>query len=277
MPYPVWHTPTSAPPAHPVPPAPPGPYPSAYALPPVAPRKSRRGRRLAVVGISVAVVAAGLVGAELIARNRAATAVADSVKCMTGDTSTVSIAAMPPFLWQYATGTYNSIRIQTAGNRIRDVRGMAVDIALHDVRPPSDSSAGSVGSATADLSWDVAGIKETVQHAVPAGGKLLTDVTASPQDGTIKLGNFLVSVTVKPKVLDNGGITLDVVSTAGPGMGAIETLQPALDSYLGKQTTLPLGLHAEKVSVTDHGVSAHLSSTNASLPADSEKNCYTAQ
>jgi len=217
---------------------------------------------------------AGLAGAEFFLRNRAESVVADAVKCASGDTSTVSFDAMPPMLWQYASGTYTSIRIQTSGNRIRDMRGMVVAIDLHDVRPTSSDSAGSVGSADASLTWSLDGIKETVRKAVPVGGTLLTDVTANPSDGTIKLGNFLVNVTVKPKTRDNGTIGLDVVSTDGPGLSAITTLQPALDAYLAKQT-LPLNLHADQLSVTDHGVNAHLTSSNALLPAESEKDCYS--
>lgn len=132
---------------------------------------------------------------------------------------------------------------------------------------------GSVGSAEASLTWSLDGIKETLQAAVPVAGKLLTEVTASPSDGTIKLGSFLVSVTVKPKTLANGTIALDVVRTAGPGMAAIETLQPALDAYMAKQT-LPLDLHVDRLSVTDRGVNAHLTSSNAGLPVEAEKDCY---
>ncbi|MDO2384328.1 DUF2993 domain-containing protein [Mycobacterium avium subsp. hominissuis] len=216
---------------------------------------------------------AGLIGAEVLVRNHAESVVADTVKCATGDTSTVSFATMPPILWQAASGTYTSIRIQTSGNRIRGMRGMPVVINLHDVRPAANGSAGSVGSADAALTWSLDGIKQTLQAAVPVAGKLLTDVTASPTDGTIKLGNFLASVTVKPKTLANGTIALDVVDTTGPGVAAVETLQPALDAYMAKQT-LPLGLHVDQLSVTDQGVNAHLTSANASLPSDTEKDCY---
>lgn len=267
--------PQHAPPAYPAAiPPPPVTQPRASAVPPAAPQK-RKGRRVAVVlGVIVVVVLAGMVGAEFFVRNRAVSVVADTVKCATGDTSTVSFAAMPPLLWQYASGTYPSIRIQTSGSRIRGMRGMAVVIDLHDVRAPTNDAAGSVGFADASLTWSLDGIKETVRKAVPVGGTLLTDVTANPSDGTIKLGNFLVSVTVKPKRLDNGSIALDVVNTEGPGLSAITTLQPALDAYLAKQT-LPLNLHADQLSVTDHGVNAHLTSSDANLPAESEKGCYS--
>lgn len=152
------------------------------------------------------------------------------------------------------------------------MRGMPVVVDLHDVRPAVNGSAGSVGSAEATLTWSLDGIKETLRAAVPVVGKLLTDVTASPTDGTITLGNFLASVTVKPKTL-NETIALDVVRTAGPGLAAVETLQPALDAYMAKQT-LPLGLHVDQLSVTDQGVNARLTSANASLPSDTGKDCY---
>jgi len=225
------------------------------------------------LGATILVIAAGLIGAEVLARNHAESVVADTVKCATGDTSTVTFATMPPILWQAANGTYTSIRIQTSGNRIRGMRGMPVVIDMHDARPAANGSAGSVGSAEATLTWSLDGIKQTLQAAVPVAGKLLTDVTASPTDGTITLGNFLASVTVKPKTLASGTIALDVVRTEGPGLSAVETLQPALDAYMAKQT-LPLGLHVDQLSVTDHGVNAHLTSANATLPSNTEKDCY---
>lgn len=256
-------------PAHPVAP-PPAP---AYAAPPATPRNRSRRKAFIALGGTILVAVAGLIGAEVLVRNHAESVVADTVKCATGDTSTVSFATMPPILWQAASGTYTSIRIQTSGNRIRGMRGMPVVINLHDVRPAANGSAGSVGSADASLTWSLDGIKETLQAAVPVAGKLLTDVTASPTDGTIKLGNFLASVTVKPKTLASGTIALDVVDTTGPGLSAVETLQPALDAYMAKQT-LPLGLHVDQLSVTDQGVNAHLTSANAALPSNTEKDCY---
>lgn len=270
---PPAHSAATPPPLQPPPSQPPISPPPVSAIPPAAPRKRKGRRALVVLGLIVIVVVAGLVGADVFVRNRAESVVADTVKCSTGDTSTVSFEAMPPLLWQYASGKYSSIRIQTSGNRIRDMRGMAVVIDLRDVRPPANAAAGSIGSADASLTWSLDGIKETVRKAVPVGGTLLTDVTASPSDGTIKLGNFLVSVTVKPKKLDNGNIALDVVNTEGPGLSAIESLQPALDAYLAKQK-LPLNLRADQLSVTDHGVNAHLTSSNVDLPAESEKDCY---
>lgn len=259
-------------PAHPVAPPPALPPAPAYAAPP-APRDRSRRKAFIALGGTIVVAAAGLIGAEVLVRNHAESVVADTVKCATGDTSTVSFATMPPILWQAASGTYTSIRIQTSGNRIRGMRGMPVVINLHDVRPAANGSAGSVGSAEASLTWSLDGIKETLQAAVPVAGKLLTDVTASPTDGTIKLGNFLVSVTVKPKTAASGTIALDVVETTGPGLAAVETLQPALDAYMAKQT-LPLGLHVDQLSVTDRGVNAHLTSAHAALPSNTEKDCY---
>lgn len=265
--YPPRVMPTLAPPV-----APPLPPAQAPAGPPAAPRK--RSRRTAFIALGgTTVVVGGLIGAEVVLRNHAESVVADTVKCATGDTSTVAFAMMPPLLWQAARGTYTSIRIQTSGTRIRGLRGMPVVIDLHDVRPAANGSAGSVGSADASLTWSLDGIKETLQAAIPVAGKLLTDVTASPSDGTIKLGTFLVSVTVKPKTLANGTIALDVVDTTGPGLAAVETLQPALDAYMAKQT-LPLGLHVDQLAVTAQGVNAHLTSTNVDLPSGAEKDCY---
>lgn len=89
---------------------------------PSAPRKRSRRKASVALGGTIVVVVGGLIGADVLLRNRAEAVVADAGKCATGDTSTVSFATMPPILWQSVSGTYKSIRIQTPGNRIRGMR-----------------------------------------------------------------------------------------------------------------------------------------------------------
>ncbi len=69
-------------------------------------------------------VVAALIGIELYARNRGETKVATAVECLVEDKADVSFGFMPPFLMQHMSGHYTNIHIETAGNQIRDSRGM---------------------------------------------------------------------------------------------------------------------------------------------------------
>ncbi len=183
---------------------------------------------------------------------------------------------MPPFLVQHMTGHYTNINIKTAGNQIRQAKGMKVDLHIEDVRleDTSDSS-GSIGSLTADITWSADGIKQTLQGAIPLVGSFVTGVTTNPNDGTIELQGALGSITAKPAVVDNG-IQLQVVSLTGLGFTLPrETVQPALDAFPSQLTkNYPLGIHADSVQVTDSGVESQFSTQNASIPKGGDDPCF---
>ena len=86
-----------------------------------------------VLVIVLALVVAGLVGGELYARSRADGVVARAVECVVQDDASVlrRHAAVPV---QHVTGHYTQHLDQTAGNQIRDAKGMKVDIDIDDVR-----------------------------------------------------------------------------------------------------------------------------------------------
>lgn len=229
-----------------------------------------------VVVIVVALVAAGLLAAELYARSRADDVVASATECVVQDDVTVSFGASP-FLIQHMTGHYGNISIETAGNQIREAKGMKAQIQIDDVRlQDNGNSKGTIGALDATITWTADGIKQTVQNSIPVIGGFITDVKTNPSDGTIELEAALGSKVITKPVVQNGGIALQMVSLEGLGFTLPrEMVQPALDAF---STTLtqgyPLGVKADNVAVSDTGVSAHFSTRNASIPAGNTDPCF---
>ena len=229
-----------------------------------------------VVVIVIALVAAGLLAGELYARSRADEVVARAAQCVVQDNATVSFGALPPFLMQHISGHYTNIHFETAGNQIRQAKGMKVNVVIKDVRlEDTATSSGSIGSLVANVTWSSQGIKDTIQNAIPLVGAFVTGVTTNPSAGTIELQGALGSITAKPAVVDNG-ISLQVTELTGLGFTLPrETVQPALDVFTSQLTkNYPLGIHADSVQVTDSGVVSQFSTQNASIPKANEDPCF---
>jgi hypothetical protein len=228
-----------------------------------------------VVVIVVALVAAGVVGAELYARGRADDVVGKAVSCVVQDSAKVSFGASP-FLLQHMSGHYGNISISTAGNQIREAKGMKADITINDVRlEDKGNTKGTIGALDATINWTTEGIKETIQNSIPLVGSFVTSVSANPSDGTIELKAALGDIITKPQVVD-GGISLQVQELTGLGFTLPrETVQPALDAFSSQLTkNYPLGIHADSVTVSDSGVTAKFSTRNATMPAGQQDPCF---
>lgn len=229
-----------------------------------------------VVVIVLALVFAGLLGTELYARNRADTVVAGTIECVVQDDATASFAVMPPFLLQHMSGHYDNIRIETAGNQVRDAKGMKLNIDINDVRlEDSATSSGSIGSLVANITWSTEGIRETIQGAIPLVGSFVNAVTADAGAGTIELEGALGSITAKPVVV-NGGLSLQVQQVTGLGFTLPrEAVQPALDAFTERLTQdYPMDIRADSVEVTDSGVVSQFSTSNASIPKSQQDPCF---
>lgn len=266
-----------------------GPPPQGYPPEQAADHDESRGGRFGflrdplsivlVVVIVLAIGAAALVGGEIYARQRADSIVSATTKCEIQDDVTVSFAKFPPFLYQYATSHYGNISVTTAGNQIRNIKGMKAQISIDDVRiDKSGSSSGTIGALDATLTWSTDGIKQTIQNSIPLIGGFVTGVKTNASDGTVDLEGMLGSIVVKPEVVDNG-ISLQVQQLTGLGFTLPrETVQPALDAFSGQLTqNYPLGVHADSVQVTDAGVVSKFSTRNASIPAsngNSQDPCF---
>ncbi len=229
-----------------------------------------------VVVIVLALVGAGLLGGELYARNRGDSVVAKVVQCVVQDDATASFGVMPPFLLQHMSGHYTNIHIQTAGNQVREAKGMKVNLDIKDVRlTKSPTSSGSLGSLVANITWSTEGIKQTIQDAIPLVGSFVTGVTTNPADGTIELEGALGSITARPAVVD-GGIALQVRNVTGLGFTLPrEVVQPALDAFTSQLTEdYPMNIRADSISVTDTGVVSQFSTSNASIPKQTDDPCF---
>lgn len=273
-------------PGYPPPPVPPAtptePLPSPEQDPAGAKKKRRFPRdplSVALICIIVfALVIAGFVGAELYVRHVADTKVAQAVACEVKDQATASFGVTPLMLWQQATKHYTNISVQTAGNQIRDAKGMKLALNIKDVRiQDSGNSKGTIGSLDATITWTTDGIKQTVQNAIPVLGPFVTNsVTSHPADGTIEMKGMLENITAKP-VVSGTGLQLQIVSFNALGFTLPkETVQSTLDDFTSNLTkNYPLGIHADSVQVTDSGVTSHFSTQNASIPAgDNNDPCF---
>lgn len=259
------------------------PRPGPTSIPPASSKDSTLRRfvkdPLSVTLVLVIVAALGiaaLLGGELYARHRADAVIAQVVSCVVKDQATVSFGVVPPFLWQHVNGHYTNISVQTAGNQIRDAKGMKVDLDIKDVRlQNTGDSGGTIGSLVARIDWSSDGIKQTVQDSIPLFGGIVSAVKTNPADGTIQLDGPLGSVTAKPQVVDNG-LSLQVLGVTGLGFTLPrETVQPALDVFTSQLTkNYPMGIHADSVQVTDTGVTSQFSTQNASIPADQQDPCF---
>ncbi|WP_299562209.1 DUF2993 domain-containing protein [uncultured Mycolicibacterium sp.] len=232
---------------------------------------------LVLIGvIVVALVAAGLIGAELYARKRADDIVSRVVACVVQDSASASFGALPPFLVQHFSKHYSHISIETAGNQIRDAKGMQVKLTIEDVRlQDTADSAGTVGAMDVEVTWSTQGIEETIGNALPLVGMFVSGVRTDPADGTIVLGGTLGGITARPQV-ENGSLRLEVLRLNGLGISLPrETVQPMLDAFTEELTSnYPLGIRADSVQVTDSGVIAHFSTRDAAIPKGGEDPCF---
>jgi hypothetical protein len=245
-----------------------------------AKRRFRLGDPVSIILVLLIVAAlgiAGLVGGELYARHRANSVVAAATQCVIQDGATVSFGSSP-FLLQHLRGHYNDITIHTAGNNIKNAKGMKADIEIDDVDLNGNAdSKGTIGKLDANITWTSAGIQETIQNSLPFIGGLVNSVTTDPSAGTIELTGAmgLGGVTVKPVVAD-GKLTLQVYKVNALGvLIPHETAQTALNTFtaaLLKQ--YPLGIQADSVQVTSDGVAAHFSTHNASIPPGGQDPCF---
>ncbi|AYE94147.1 DUF2993 domain-containing protein [Mycobacterium paragordonae] len=244
-------------------------------------KKKRRSRRdplaiLLVLIIVFSLLIAGLIGAELYVRHEANNKLAAATACVVKDQATASFGVTPLVLWQVATDHYTNIRIETAGNQIRDAKGMKLQLNIQDINLENKGdSKGTIGALDATITWTTEGIKESVQNAIPILGEFVTSsVVTHPKDNTVELKGMLNDIVAKP-VVSGGGIQLQIVSFNTLGFSLPkESVQSTLNDYTSSLTkNYPLGVRAESVDVTDSGVVARFAARNATIPAGNTDPC----
>ena len=152
--------------------------------PPPAESKESGGRKffanrtslLLILLIVALVVIAIPIGGELYARHVASTKVAERGAVRgAGQRQRVVLAAAPPVLWQYLTKDYSDISVQTAGNQVRQAKGMKVSFDIRDIKlNNSNNSQGTIGSMNGTVTWSSDGIKQSIQDAVPVLGTFVS-------------------------------------------------------------------------------------------------------
>ena len=223
--------PRPAPPPPPTPPAAPTNRPGAPDAEPAPVKKKRRLRDplsiLLVLIIVVSLLVAGLIGAELYVRNQANNKVAEAVACEVKDKATAKFGVAPLVLWQIATQHFTNISVQTAGNQIRDAKGMKIKLTIDNVQlKDTGNSKGTIGALNADITWTSDGIKESVQNAIPILGPFVTNsVVTSPADGTVELKGMLNDIKAKPVVSGNG-LQLQIIDFNTLGLHAAQGDRP---------------------------------------------------
>lgn len=282
---PQYQQPHQQPPgSYPPPPqgAPPGSYPpppqqppsGGETTPPAAPKKKRGLKVVLILVIVFALLIAGVIGAELYARNEGNSKIATAAACIVEDGATASFGAFPPFLLQYLNDDYSSISIETAGNNIRQAKGMKAEIEIDDLKlTDGGDSKGTIGSLTATITWTGDGISQTIEDFIPVIGSVVSDVNLNPSDGTVEVGGGLAGVTIKPITRDDG-IALEIEDLTGLGFALPrDDIQKELDSFTDDlNNNYPLDIKADSIEVTDAGIVAKFSTQNATISNDGNSN-----
>ena len=252
----------------------------AYAAQPMStggkPRRLRRPLSIVlVIACVLAVGVAALLGGELYMRHRANSVVAEIAECEVNDQASVSFGARP-LLLQAIAGSYSGISIQTAGNQIRQAKGMKVDLHIDDLHVQNTSnSRGTIGSLDAAITWSSNGIKQSLQESVPLFGAMVRRVTTDPTNGTIQLQASLGSITARPRIAD-GALALEIVDVTWMGSALPrEAAQPTLGAFTSQAKKLPMGIHADSVEVTSSGLASHWSTRSATIPREPQDRCLT--
>ena len=244
-----------------------------------------------IVVIVLALVAAGLIGAEFYTRHAANEKITAATLCETkdsADTVSVSFSNTPPVLWQYLTDQYPKISV-TTGPHIRTAQGMTIDVEVDDINMKGDATKkGTIGSINATVKWTTQGILQTVKDAINAYtpdfiktfisiDSLVTGVTTDQSAGTVTVqGPNGFSITLQPKV-ENGGLRL-VITDNGiqTPLGSIpkDSVQSMLDDKTKSITDNSLNIKVDSVKVANDAVTLTFSAKDSAIPLQTTDSCF---
>lgn len=265
-------------------------------VPPTAGRSSLRAPLSIVLIIvtAIALVAAGVLGAEVFAREAAIDKVRAAAACQIEDSEdavSVSFSTSPPVLSQYLNDKYTKFRITTHGTHIRSAQGMTADIVVEDIDLNGGANKkGTIGAINATIAWTTEGMRQSLnsalkealdeylkhsflsflQNRIPTD-QVVTSVKTDPSAGTITAeGLFHSSISVKPETTADGGIRLviqpDSFKLGGDLKLPLENLQKKLDEMTGELTGNKYHIRADSLQVTDNGVVGTFLAKNVDIP-----------
>ncbi len=242
-----------------------------------------------ILVVVVAVLAAGLLGAEWYARHAASDILRSAAACeikndqeQTEDNLkhvNVSFSSTPPVLWQYMTKHYTSIRVTTDGDHIGSVNGIKADILVKDIRLDGDANKeGTIGSIDAAITWTSDGILQTIKEKLGIADFLVTGVKTDPGSGKVTLeGTLSSSVVVEPKI-ENGKLRLVIPENGIQLVGFSlprDSAQQQLDDATKDLNDNTLNVRANSVQVTNDGVEMNLSAKNSDIPTGGGDTCFS--
>jgi hypothetical protein len=230
--------------------------------------------------VVVALVAAGLLGAELYARHAANDKLRSVAACeikndqeRTEDNLqhvNVEFSSTPPVLWQYLMNHFTSIRVTTDGNHIGSVAGMKVDILAKDIRLDADANKeGTIGSIDVAIKWTSEGILQTIKNQLDIADFLVTGVKTDPGSGKITLEGMLDSTVVLQPKLENGNFRLVIPENGIELVGFSlprDSAQQQLDDATKDLNNNDLNVRVTSVKVTNDGLEMNLSARNSAIP-----------
>ncbi len=229
--------------------------------------RSKRTLVLTAVLVVIALIAAGLIGAELYVRNNVKQCMASQFESQLGSQVDIELSAKPVLL-QAVDKKVPYITITSDDSSFGPATDMHVTARVNDVDlTASATSGGTVGSSTADVEWSAQGIAATI--AAQPFGALVTGVVPDPSAGTLTfqvMGN-LAQLTVKPTVTA-GAVEVETVGAAVLGLGLpTDLVSGVVEILTSSLQTFPLGMTAQSLTVTDSGLNLTLAGGAYTIPA----------
>ncbi|MGY0501872.1 LmeA family phospholipid-binding protein [Nocardia sp. FBN12] len=228
--------------------------------------RPRIGRRPLVIALAVVAIllVAAIGGTEAYARHKISNCISGAFEQEMGSSIDVGFG-LRPVLLSYVDGKVGSLTVDSEDNKFGPAVGMAVHAKFNDIElVDRGRGGGTIGSSTADVTWNNEGIRQTL-------GTMVSGVSSSASTGVLTLDVLggLAQLEVQPLVRD-GNITVDTKSAQLLGIGLpTDLVQGIVETFTQSLQSYPLGLRAQEVKVTDDGVTVHLSGGKTSLDAAS--------
>ncbi|MCZ4555121.1 DUF2993 domain-containing protein [Rhodococcus maanshanensis] len=223
----------------------------------------KRNRTLLIVLIVIAALVAVLISAELYVRHNVKQCMAQQLESELGSQVDVGLS-WKPVLLQAIDKNVPYITVTSDDSSFGPAKDMHVTAKVNDIEL-TDKGGGTIGSSTADVDWSTAGILATIQ-AQPFG-QLVSGVTADPTAGTLSFQVIgLAELTVRPQVMD-GKVDIETVEASVLGLGLPTDLVSGIVDVLGDSLqTLPLGMSATSLTITDGGLQMSMAGGAYTMP-----------
>jgi hypothetical protein len=226
---------------------------------PAAKTISRRTLVIALV-VVVTLLVGMLVGGEVYARHTVSRCISTQFEKEMGSKIDVGFG-WKPLLITWVDGKVSEVTIDSNDTKFGPAVGMVVHARFNDVEvKDSGRNGGTIGSSSADITWDNEGIRQTLAgtvsgvHSSASSGMLTLDV----------LGG-IAQLQLHPTV-QNGKVQVETESAQLLGVGLpTDLVQGIVDLFSQSLQSYPLGLQPTDIKVTDNGIAVKLSGGHTDL------------